>query len=68
MTGQRKNLPPAMRDATPEVTPRTDNLFRNHYDNSQNETWALGGALEFKSGYLWGAWRRSCAVAAAILP
>ncbi|MHB8068940.1 MAG: OprD family outer membrane porin [Desulfobaccales bacterium] len=50
---QLKDLPPVIRDATLEVKPRTYYLYRNNYDNSKNEAWALGGALEFKSGYLW---------------
>lgn len=47
-----KDLPPVIRDATLEVKPRTYYLYRNNYDNSKNEAWALGGGLEFKSGYL----------------
>lgn len=50
---QLKDLPPVIRDATLEVKPRTYYLYRNNYDNSKNEAWALGAALEFKSGYLW---------------
>ncbi len=50
---QLKNLPPFIRDAKLDVNPRTFYFYRDNYDNSKNEAWALGGSLAFKSGYLW---------------
>jgi hypothetical protein len=50
---QLKDLPAVIRDATLYFKPRNYYFYRNNYDNSKNEAWALGGALEFKSGYVW---------------
>ena len=49
---QLKDLPPFIRDASLDVNPRTFYFYRNNYDNTKNEAWALGGNLTFKSGYL----------------
>ena len=47
-----KDLPPFFRDTKLDVNLRTYYFYREKFDNSKSEAWALGGALSYKSGYL----------------
>lgn len=49
---QMKELPPFLRDTKLDVLPRTYYFLRDKYDNTKSEAWAIGGALVYKSGYL----------------
>jgi hypothetical protein len=48
-----KDTPPFFRDTKLDLNLRTYYLYREKFDNSKLEAWALGGSLTYKSGYLW---------------
>jgi hypothetical protein len=43
---------PFFRDQRLDLNLRTFYMYKDKYDNSLSEAWALGGALNYKSGYL----------------
>jgi hypothetical protein len=48
-----KEAPPFIRDTKLSVVLRSYYLYRDKFDDSLSEAWAIGGWLEYKSGYLW---------------
>lgn len=47
-----KDTPPFFRDTKLDVNLRTYYFYREKFDDSKSEAWALGGSLTYKSGYL----------------
>jgi len=47
-----KESPPFFRDTKLDVNLRTYYLYREKFDKSKIEAWALGGSITYKSGYL----------------
>jgi hypothetical protein len=47
-----KPVHPFFRDQKLDLNLRTYYLYKDKYDNSLSEAWAVGGALAYKSGYL----------------
>jgi hypothetical protein len=48
---QLKDTPAFFRDTKLNLNIRTYYFYRDKYDNSNNEAWALGGALSYESGF-----------------
>jgi len=48
---QLKDMPPFFRDTKLHLNLRTYYLYRDNFDDSLNEAWALGGALSYNSGW-----------------
>ena len=48
-----KETPSFFRDTKLNVNLRTYYLYRDKFDNSKNQAWAIGGGLTYKSGYAW---------------
>ena len=48
---QLKNTDPFFRDTKLKLNLRTYYFYRDKYDDSKSEAWALGGALAYESGY-----------------
>jgi hypothetical protein len=46
-----KDTPPFFRDTKFDINIRTYYFNREQYDNTENEAWALGGSLSYKSGW-----------------
>jgi hypothetical protein len=49
---QLKDAPPFLRDTKLNLNLRTYYFYRDNYDDSVSEAWALGGALSYRSGWL----------------
>jgi hypothetical protein len=47
-----KPVHPFLRDQKLDLNVRTYYLYKDKYDDSLSEAWAVGGALRYKSGYL----------------
>jgi hypothetical protein len=47
-----KPVHPFLRDQKLDLNVRTYYLYKDKYDDSRSEAWAVGGALRYKSGYL----------------
>ena len=47
-----KDAPPFFRDTKLDVNFRTYYFYRDKFDDSISEAWALGGSVSYKSGYL----------------
>jgi len=47
-----KDTTPFLRDTKLDVNLRSYYFYRDKFDNSKSEAWALGGSLSYKSGYL----------------
>ena len=47
-----KDTPPFFRDTRLDVNLRTYYFYRDKFDNSISEAWALGGSVSYRSGYL----------------
>jgi len=45
-----KDTPPFFRDTKLDVNLRSYYFYRDKFDNSTSEAWALGGSLSYKSG------------------
>lgn len=52
LKGMLKDTPPFFRDTKLDVNLRTYYFYRDKFDNSKSEAWALGGSISYKSGYL----------------
>ena len=48
---QLKDAPPFFRDSKLNLNLRTYYFYRDKYDDSVSEAWALGGALSYRSGW-----------------
>jgi hypothetical protein len=48
---QLKDTDPFFRDTKLDVNLRTYYFYRDKYDDSKSEAWAIGGALSYKSGW-----------------
>ena len=48
---QLKDTPPFFRDTKLNLNLRTYYFYRDKYDDSESEAWALGGALSYQSGW-----------------
>ena len=48
---QLKDTDPFFRDTKLDVNLRTYYFYRDKYDDSVSEAWAIGGALSYKSGW-----------------
>lgn len=46
-----KDTPPFFRDTKLDLNLRTYFLYRDNFDNSLNEAWALGGSIAYRSGW-----------------
>ncbi len=46
-----KNTTPFIRDTKLDVNLRTYYFYRDKYDSSKSEAWALGGSISYQSGY-----------------
>ena len=49
---QLANTPPFLRDSRLNLHVRSGYFFEEQFDNSKKEAWALGGWLEYQSGWL----------------
>src|SRR5262249_56253456 len=49
----RERLPPFLRDTMVKLHLRSFYFNRLNSDDTQNEAWAFGGWLSYKSGWLW---------------
>ncbi len=47
-----KDTPPFLRDTKLDLNFRTYYFYRDQYDDSKSEAWALGGSLFYRSGWL----------------
>jgi hypothetical protein len=48
---QLKDTPPFFRDTKLNLNVRTYDFYRDKYDDTVSESWALGGALSYQSGW-----------------
>jgi hypothetical protein len=48
---QLKTAPPFFRDTKLDLNVRSYYLYRDKFDDTKNEAWALGGALSYRSGW-----------------
>jgi hypothetical protein len=48
---QLKDMDPFFRDTKLDVNLRTYYFYRDKYDDSKSEAWAIGGALSYRSGW-----------------
>lgn len=52
LKGQLKDAPPFLRDSLLNLHIRSGYFFEEQFDDSKKEAWALGGWLEYRSGWL----------------
>ena len=48
---QLKDTPPFFRDTNLHLNVRTYYFYRDQYDDSKSEAWAIGGSLSYRSGW-----------------
>lgn len=53
LESQLKDAPPFLRDSKLNLHIRSAYFFQDEFDESEKEAWALGGWLEYQTGWLW---------------